>query len=94
MLIPASIHSLAFVAFLSAGASSLCTRLGPKPIIIDTDIFSDVDDIGALAVANTLHSCGMVDLRGVVINTDSEYGSLAASVSFAGSCAVLSPLCV
>ena len=76
-------YALAFVAFLSATASSLITTLGPKPIIIDTDIFSDVDDIGALAVANTLHNCGTVDLKAVIINTDSEYGSLAASVSYA-----------
>lgn len=56
-------------------------NLNPKPIIIDTDIFSDVDDVGALAVANALHNCGKADLRAVMINTNSEYGSLAASVS-------------
>jgi inosine-uridine nucleoside N-ribohydrolase len=56
------------------------TRLTPKPIIIDTDMFSDVDDIGALAVANALHNCGKADLQAVIINTPSEYGSLAASV--------------
>ncbi|KAK7757480.1 hypothetical protein SLS62_000495 [Diatrype stigma] len=50
-----------------------------KPIIIDTDIFSDVDDVGALAVANVLHNRGLVDLRGVVIDTNSKYGALAAS---------------
>lgn len=62
-------------------ARSLSTELSPKPIIIDTDIFSDVDDVGAIAVANALHNCGMVDLQAVVINTPSEYGALAASVS-------------
>ena len=48
------------------------TDLTPKPIIIDTGIFSDVDDIGAVAVANTLHSYGKEDLRAIVTNTPSE----------------------
>ena len=52
-----------------------------QPIIIDTDLFSDVDDVGALAVANILHNCGLADLKGVVLNTPSHYGPLAASVS-------------
>ncbi|OTA64110.1 nucleoside hydrolase [Hypoxylon sp. EC38] len=51
-----------------------------KPIIIDTDIFSDVDDVGSLAVANVLHNYGLADLRGVAINTHSKYGALAVSV--------------
>ncbi|OTB05605.1 hypothetical protein M426DRAFT_319596 [Hypoxylon sp. CI-4A] len=51
-----------------------------KPIIIDTDIFSDVDDVGSLAIANVLHNCGLADLRGVVVNTHSKYGALAVSV--------------
>lgn len=51
-----------------------------QAIIIDTDLYSDVDDVGALAVANVLHNCGLADLRGVVINTHSRYGALAANV--------------
>lgn len=51
-----------------------------KPIVIDTDVYSDVDDIGALAVANVLHNYGLADLRGVAVNTHSEYGALAVSV--------------
>ena len=76
-----SFRRLALLCLLSATAKCISTELSPKRIIIDTDIFSDVDDIGALAVANTLHNCGIVDLRAVVINTQSEYGALAASVS-------------
>src|SRR6266566_9113762 len=63
----------------AAGPNATAAQLG-KPIIIDTDLFSDVDDIGALAVANVLHNCGLADLRGVAINTNSRYGALAASV--------------
>jgi hypothetical protein len=51
----------------------------PTPIIIDTDIYSDVDDVGALAIANILHNCGLADLRGVVVNERSKYGALAAN---------------
>ncbi|KAI1759824.1 nucleoside hydrolase [Hypoxylon sp. FL1150] len=51
-----------------------------KPIVIDTDIFSDVDDVGALAIANGLHNYGVADLRGVIIDTHSKYGAMAASV--------------
>lgn len=51
-----------------------------QPIIIDTDLFGDVDDIGALTIANVLQNCGLADLRGVIINTPSMYGAPAASV--------------
>ncbi|KAI1804698.1 nucleoside hydrolase [Daldinia bambusicola] len=56
-------------------------RLGKpaNPIIIDTDIFSDVDDAGALAVANVLHNYGLAELRGVAVNTRPRYGALAVS---------------
>lgn len=76
-----SFRRLALLALLSRTATSLSAQLNPKPIFIDTDIFSDVDDIGAIAVANTLHNCGIVDLQAVIINTPSKYGALAASVS-------------
>jgi hypothetical protein len=72
---------LTLLVLLFVATSCLSTEHSPKPIIIDTDIFSDVDDIGAIAVANTLHNCSIVDLRAVIINTPSEYGALAASVS-------------
>jgi hypothetical protein len=80
-MLSVSFGRLAVFVLLSVSAKCLSTELSPKPIIIDTDIFSDVDDIGAIAVANTLHICGIVDLRAVIINTPSEYGALAASVS-------------
>ena len=51
-----------------------------QAVIIDTDIMSDVDDVGALAVANILHNCGLADLRGIVVNTQSKYGALATNV--------------
>lgn len=65
--------------FLSSSADHNPNSRG-KPVVIDTDIFSDVDDVGSLAIANVLHNYGLADLRGVVINTHSKYGALATSV--------------
>lgn len=75
-----------FLALAIEGAITLVhatehAKKGGQPIIIDTDLFSDVDDVGALTIANVLHNCGLADLRGIVINTPSQYGALAASVS-------------
>lgn len=61
----------------AAAAGSVRSR---RRIIIDTDIFSDVDDVGALAIANAFHNLGYVDLEGVAVNTHSKYGAWAASV--------------
>jgi hypothetical protein len=69
---------LLLIASISARTTN--TSSG-QPILIDTDIMSDVDDVGALTVANVLHNCGLADLRGVAINTHSKYGALAANVS-------------
>lgn len=73
------------LAILLSGISGLTEPTKPpanrgQPIIIDTDLFSDVDDVGALTIANVLHNCGLADLRGVVINSPSHYGALGASV--------------
>ncbi|EMC97468.1 hypothetical protein BAUCODRAFT_40059, partial [Baudoinia panamericana UAMH 10762] len=50
-----------------------------QAIFVDTDILTDVDDVGALAIANVLHNCGLADLQGVAVNTHSRYGALAVS---------------
>jgi len=52
-----------------------------KKLIIDTDIFSAVDDVGALAIANVFHNTGGAEIVGVVVNTPSKWGPLAVSVS-------------
>lgn len=51
-----------------------------KKLIIDTDIFSAVDDVGALAIANIFHNAGDAEIVGVMVNTPSKWGPLAASV--------------
>ena len=59
---------------------------GKQPIILslyylDSDIFSDIDGIGSLAVPHVLHNHGIANLRGVLVNTRSQHGAaVAASV--------------
>lgn len=49
----------------------------PVHLIIDTDIFSDTDDAGALAIANAAQDNGRVDLLGVMVDTPSKWGAPA-----------------
>ena len=82
-------HFLSAFAFpisacLAHSASNILMQ--PQAVLIDTDIMSDVDDVGAIAVANVLHNCGIADLRGIAINTHSKYGALAANVRDLLSC--------
>lgn len=50
---------------------------GRVHMIIDTDIYSDVDDVGALAIANAAQDDGKVDLLGVMVDTPSIWGAPA-----------------
>lgn len=68
-----------------ATAALLATALAAlanarKKLIIDTDIFSAVDDVGALAIANVFHNAGDAEIVGVMVNTPSKWGPLAVSV--------------
>lgn len=52
-----------------------------KPMLfIESDLYSDVDDVGALAMALTLHRRGAIDFLGLGINTPSIWGQRAAAV--------------
>ena len=74
LLLPGSL------VFHATKAVSMSSRGAGQPIIIDTDLFGDVDDVGALTIANVLHNCGLADVKGIAINTHSKYGAPAASV--------------
>lgn len=54
-------------------------KLAPTRLIIETDFFSDVDDVGALAVAHALADLGEVELAAVSINTPSRFGAGAVA---------------
>lgn len=70
-----------FLALALLETSFLVQGHTPKGILVDVDIFGGVDDVGALALANVFHNCGLANLLGVFINTPSRYGALASNVS-------------
>lgn len=48
------------------------------PVIFDTDMDSDVDDVGALAVLHALADRGEAEILGVVVTSDDRYAPLCA----------------
>lgn len=52
----------------------------PINVIIDTDIDSDVDDVGALAMLYNLHSQNLINLLGVIVTSDDPYAPTCVSV--------------
>jgi hypothetical protein len=52
-------------------------RANPVTLIVDTDIGFDVDDAGALAVANKLADFGEVNLLAMGFATSNQYGAAA-----------------
>ncbi|CAI9627916.1 unnamed protein product [Alternaria burnsii] len=65
-------YALGYLACYTFGAQADCTT----HLIVDTDIFSDVDDVAALLLAATLPN---VSLLAVNVNYPSAYSPLAAS---------------
>jgi hypothetical protein len=63
---------------IGAGPAAAAPSTGaPVPLIIDTDLFTNADDAGALAVANALQDQGAVRLLGVMVDTPSRWGAPA-----------------
>lgn len=74
-------HLITFLPALFASLVYASSRQHSRQaVIVDTDLFGDVDDVGALTIVNVLHNCGLADLRGIAINTHAKYGAPAASV--------------
>lgn len=48
------------------------------PIIFDTDLDSDVDDVGALAVLHALANSGEAKILGIIVTSDDMYSPLCA----------------
>ncbi len=51
----------------------------PVRVIFDTDLDSDVDDVGALAMLLNLHRAGTIDLIGVVVTSDDPFAPVCAA---------------
>jgi inosine-uridine nucleoside N-ribohydrolase len=66
--VPASAASRATPASTQAARNTV-------RLIIDTDIKDDVDDTGALAIANKLQEAGEAKLIGIMVSTHSKWGA-------------------
>ncbi len=53
--------------------------VGPVPVIVDTDLFSDADDVGTLATAFGLQLKGEAQVVAIGINTRSDRPTVAAA---------------
>ena len=51
----------------------------PPKVIIDTNLDSDVDDVGALAMLYNLHHAGEIELLGVIVTSDDPYAPVCAA---------------
>ena len=51
---------------------------GAVPVIVDTDMESDVDDIGAMAMVHALADSGEIDLLGVMVCAKNPWSTLCA----------------
>lgn len=71
---------------LSSGAVWSCHESGngqtsePVRVIFDTDIDSDIDDVGALAMLYNLHKQSKINLLGVIVTSDDPYAPTCVSV--------------
>ena len=56
--------------------SMICASLyaqSPVKVILDTDIDSDVDDVGALAMLHTFADHSAVEILGIIVTTEDKY---------------------
>jgi purine nucleosidase len=51
----------------------------PPKVIFDTDLDSDVDDVGALAMLLNLHKEEIIELLGVIVTSDDPYAPVCAA---------------
>lgn len=69
---------LLIVLFFNSCAEKNQTSM-PVKVIFDTDLDSDVDDVGALAMLLNLHTDGDIELLGVVVTSDDPYAPVCAA---------------
>ncbi len=50
-----------------------------QKVILDADLDSDVDDVGAMAMLLNLHKAGTIELIGVVVTSDDPFAPVCAS---------------
>src|SRR3954470_15192174 len=65
------------VALLALAVPVARAEAAPVPLIVDTDIFNDAADVGALAIAHALQIRGEAKLIGVSVSTNLDRGEVA-----------------
>ena len=63
-----------FYKILFQAAFTALVAANPVPLIIDTDLGFDVDDFGAVCIANELMIMGEADILAIVHNTGYKMG--------------------
>ena len=71
-------RSISFLTLFSILFSASLLAQPPVKVILDTDIDSDVDDVGALAMLHTLADHNAVEILGVIVTTEDKYAPLCA----------------
>src|SRR4051794_10056445 len=70
---------LLWFALCALGAGTARAAAAPVPLIVDTDMFSDADDVGALATAYGLQNLREAKVIAVAVNTRTSRPSVAAN---------------
>ena len=76
----AASRMMAGTAGTHLATTDMSTEASPPPLIIDTDMSTDVDDVAAVCIANALADRGEATLLAVVHNTGLYEGVGAISV--------------
>src|SRR5947207_726832 len=63
----------------SSGSASAASAATPVPITIDTDIYSSVDDVGALAVGFALQQKGEAKVIAIGVDTRTDRPTVATN---------------
>ena len=74
------------LALAALALPALAMAGSPQRLIVDTDMGFDVDDVGAVCLANALHMAGKAELLAVVHDTGCELGigGVSAMMNFYG----------
>jgi inosine-uridine nucleoside N-ribohydrolase len=56
-----------------------CCLLAQPKVVFDTDIDSDVDDVGALAMLLNMHNNNEITLAAIIVTSDDPYAPLCVS---------------
>lgn len=67
------------VVLLSVALQACAQPSPPVPIVLDTDMESDVDDVGALAMLHALADWGEAEILGVMVSAKNPYAAACAN---------------